>query len=212
MTPALPSGRFGCIVADPPWYFRPRAPANASHTSRRDVERYYPTMRLDEIKALPVRDIAARDAHLFLWATGPNLRQAFEVIDAWGFVYSGIAFTWVKIKRGLTEPQRRIARLADHNLHVGLGFTTRKNAEFCLLARRGSARRVAKDVREIILSPVREHSRKPEEARERIERYCAGPYVELFARDQRPGWVSWGLETEKFSRGKDDAESTAAAP
>lgn len=201
-TPPLPEGPFSCVAADPPWYFRPRVPPVADHRFRRDVERYYPTMRLDEIKALPVARIAARDAHLFLWATGPNLPQAFDVMAAWGFKYSGTAFVWVKIKRGLSEQQLRIIRMADHNLHVGLGFTTRKNAEFCLLGRRGAPKRLARDVREIILAPVREHSRKPDEARERIERYCAGPYLELFARDRRPGWTSWGNDVDHFTTGE----------
>jgi N6-adenosine-specific RNA methylase IME4 len=155
-------------------------------------------MGIDDIAALPVRDLAAPDAHLFLWATGPCLRQAFEVMEAWGFRYSAIAFTWVKLKRSHNPAQLRILPLADFDLHVGLGLTTRKNAEFCLLGRRGNARRNAKDIREIILSPVREHSRKPDEAYERVQRYCDGPYLELFARQQRRGWTAWGNETAKF--------------
>lgn len=194
-TPPLPAGRFGCILADVPTHFK----GHTDEIGNRDVRRHYPTMTLAEIKALDVASIAAKDAHLFFWATGPHLENAFEMIRAWGFRYSGIAFTWVKIRRGLTGPALRIARLADHNLHVGMGFTTRKNTEVCLLARRGSPKRIAKDVREVILAPVREHSRKPEEARERIERYCAGPYLELFARETRDGWTSWGTETEKFN-------------
>ena len=89
--------------------------------------------------------------------------------------------------------------LADSDLHVGLGLTTRKNAEFCLLGRRGSCRRNSKSVREIILSPVRQHSRKPDEVYDRIEEYCDGPYLELFARQERPGWTAWGNETTKFN-------------
>lgn len=86
----------------------------------------------------------------------------------------------------------------ESDFHVGLGLTTRKNAEFVLLGRRGNAKRLAKDVRELILSPRREHSRKPDEMYSRVERYCAGPYLELFARQPRPGWDSWGNETTKF--------------
>jgi N6-adenosine-specific RNA methylase IME4 len=100
--------------------------------------------------------------------------------------------------RTVPSRQLRILPTLESDLHVGLGLTTRKNAEFCLLGRRGNARRNAKDVREIIMSPVREHSRKPDEARLRIERYCDGPYIELFARSQREGWDSWGNETDKF--------------
>lgn len=195
------AGGFGALCVDPPWHFRARTALQlANWDSRRDVEKHYQVMSLAAIKALPVRDIAAKDAHLFLWTTGPCLRQSFEVIEAWGFRYSAVAFTWIKLKRSFDAHQLRVLPTAESDLHVGLGLTTRKNAEFCLLARRGNARRIAKNVREVILSPVREHSRKPDEAYRRIERYCAGPYVELFARAPRAGWTTWGDEATKFQR------------
>jgi N6-adenosine-specific RNA methylase IME4 len=196
----LPShGQYRCILADPPWHFRARTELQRSNwVSRRDAEKHFQVMGIDDIKALPVRDLAAKDAHLFLWATGPCLRMAFDVIEAWGFRYSAVAFTWVKLKRSVNAAQLRFVPTAESDLHVGLGLTTRKNAEFCLLGRRGNAHRNAKDVREIIMAPVREHSRKPDEAAARIERYCDGPYVELFARQSRPGWDNWGNEVSKF--------------
>jgi N6-adenosine-specific RNA methylase IME4 len=195
----LPRNHFGAIVADPPWHFRARTALQVGNwTSRRDAEKHYGVMGVDDIAALPVRDLAAKDAHLFLWTTGPCLRQAFDVIEAWGFRYSAVAFTWVKLKRSHNTAQLRVLPLADYDLHVGLGLTTRKNAEFCLLGRRGNAHRNAKDIREIILAPVREHSRKPDEAYERVQRYCDGPYLDLFARQSRPGWMTWGNETNKF--------------
>ena len=198
-TEMIPAGGFRCIYADPPWHFRARtALQTADWDSRRDVEKHYATLSVAEICALPVASLAAKDAHLFIWTTGPCLRQTFDVIEAWGFRYSAVAFTWVKLKRSIDTRQLRLVATAESDLHVGLGLTTRKNAEFCLLARRGSARRNAKDVREIILSPVREHSRKPDEAARRIERYCDGPYLELFARERREGWSCWGNETTKF--------------
>lgn len=188
---------YKCILADPPWHFRARTALQTRNwTSSRDAEKHYPVLGIEDIKALPVRFLAADDCHLFLWTTGPCLEQAFDVIRAWGFRYSAVAFTWVKLRKVLRAQPRLF--YGESDLHTGLGLTTRKNAEFCLLGRRGNARRNAKDVREIILSPRREHSRKPEEARERIERYCDGPYVELFARDQRQGWDAWGNETAKF--------------
>lgn len=195
----LEGGPFRCIVADPPWHFRARtALQTRNFQSARDAEKHYSTMGVDDIKALPVRDIADKDAHLFLWVTGPCLRQAFEVMEAWGFRYSAVAFTWVKLKRSFDARQLRVLPTLESDLHVGLGLTTRKNAEFCLLGRRGNAHRNAKDVREIIMSPVREHSRKPDEQYGRIERYCDGPYLEMFARQQRPGWSSWGNQTDRF--------------
>lgn len=203
----LPRGHFKAILADPPWHFRARTTLQMSNwTSRRDAEKHYPVLGVEDIKALPVRELAAKDAHLFIWTTGPCLRQTFEVMEAWGFRYSAVAFTWVKLKKSFNALQLRVLPTLESDLHVGLGLTTRKNAEFCLLGRRGNARRNAKDVREIILSPVREHSRKPDEAASRILRYCDGPYLELFARAPRPGWTVWGNETEKFA----PAESAAA--
>lgn len=195
----IPRNHFGVIYADPPWHFRARTALQVGNwTSRRDAEKHYAVMGADDIAAMPVRDLAADDAHLFLWTTGPCLPQAFEVIKAWGFRYSAVAFTWVKLKRSHDAQQLRVLPTADCDLHVGLGLTTRKNAEFVLLGRRGNAKRLAKNVREIILSPVRQHSRKPDEAAARIERYCAGPYLELFARQTRPSWTSWGNERGKF--------------
>lgn len=198
---SLIPGQYGVIVADPPWQFRSRTALQSTNWHiRRDAEKHYPVMGSGDIIAMPVRDLAAKDSHLFLWTTGPHLPVALEVIKAWGFRYSGIAFTWVKLKRSYNQKQLRILAVGADDLHFGLGHTTRKNAEFCLLGRRGNARRVAKNVREIILSPVREHSRKPEEFRDRVEAYV-GPDIriaELFARSPRSGWDSWGNQVDKF--------------
>lgn len=81
---------------------------------------------------------------------------------------------------------------------MGGGYGTRKNAEICWLGRRGNPKRRSRDVRELIVAPRREHSRKPDEQYGRIERLCAGPYLELFARQQRPGWIALGDEVNKF--------------
>jgi N6-adenosine-specific RNA methylase IME4 len=192
----LPERHFGAVLIDPPWFFRTRT----DFVSRRDPRHHYKggVMSAAQIAALPVGDYAAPDAHLFLWVTGPCLEQAFGVIRAWGFRYSGIAFTWIKLKKSFDANQFRFLPSVDGDFHVGLGFTTRKNAELCLLARRGSAKRLAKNIRELILEPRREHSRKPEQTYERIERYTAGPYLELFGRQQRPGWTVRGDEAGKF--------------
>jgi N6-adenosine-specific RNA methylase IME4 len=190
---------YGAIVADPPWNFRSRVEQPGNW--RRSAKAHYSVMTKDEITALPIKDLAGKDCHLFLWATGPHLPDAFEAIRAWGFKYSGVAFTWVKLKRSHNPLQLRVLPTAEGDLHVGLGLTTRKNAEFCLLARRGSCRRAARNVREIIMSPVREHSRKPEEFRNRVEAYV-GPGIriaELFARSTRPGWDCWGDQLERFA-------------
>lgn len=149
--------------------------------------RHYPTMTLESIKAFPVVGMVADDAFLFLWVPSTFLPVAFDVMAAWGFKYSSTAFCWVKRTR------------TDETFHFGNRYTTRKNIELCLLGRRGKPRRCARDVRELIISPLREHSRKPDEVYERIERYCAGPYLELFARQQHPGWTALGNETNRFA-------------
>lgn len=192
----LERGAYRALMVDPPWKFKSRTKLDAANwSSRRDAEKHYPVMTFADLLAFPVGELAAKDAHLFLWTTGPFLRMAFDLIDSWGFRYSAIAFTWVKLKRSHKPTE---LRLAESDLHVGLGHTTRKNTEICLLGRRGNAKRIAKDVREVILSPVREHSRKPDEAAPRIARYCDGPYAELFARSARAGWDCWGNEVGKF--------------
>lgn len=184
---------YAALLVDPPWHFKARtALQTANWRSRRDAEKHYGVLDSIDIAAMPVGELAAKDAHLFLWTTGPCLFQAFGIIEAWGFRYSSVAFTWIKLKRGHNPLQLRFLPTAEADLHVGLGLTTRKNAEFCLLGRRGSPRRNAKDVREIIMTPVRQHSRKPDEAAARIEQYCDGPYAELFAREHRSGWACWG--------------------
>jgi N6-adenosine-specific RNA methylase IME4 len=192
---------FGCIVADPPWQFKARTALQMTNFNcRRDAEKHYDVMSLDEIAALPVKELASPDGcHLFLWTTGPMLPAAIGIIAAWGFKYSSVAFTWVKLKRSYDALQLRILPSAESDLHVGLGLTTRKNCEFVLLGRRGNCKRVAKNIREVIMTPVREHSRKPDEMFARVERYCAGPYAELFSREARRGWEQWGNETTKFS-------------
>jgi N6-adenosine-specific RNA methylase IME4 len=185
----LPAHNAGAILVDVPWRFLGHTPEVIGN---RDPRRHFRTMTLAEIYALPVRDIAARDCHLFFWITGPFLPRAFEVIKAWGFKYSAVGCTWVKLKKNCR------VLTSESDFHFGCGYTTRKNTETCLLARRGNARRISKEVRELIVAPRREHSRKPDEIYERIEQYCHGPFVELFSRSSRCGWSSWGDEAGKF--------------
>lgn len=198
-------GGFACILADPPWHFRAYAEPKTEEQMRkaRSPGRHYSTMSVEEIAALPVKEIAARHSHLWLWITGPMLVRGVHnhIMASWGFRPSSSGLVWIKLRRSLGGEQHQLLTLPDvmRLLHTGNGFTTRKNAEFCLLGRRGSPKRLARDVHEVILSPVREHSRKPEESFERIERYCAGPRLEMFSRQQRDGWTVWGNQTDKFA-------------
>jgi len=198
----LPAGEFAAISADPPWHFRAYTALTKSNwVSRRDAEKHYPVLGLEDIKAMPVKALAARNTHLFLWVTGPCLPKAFEVMEAWGFRYSGVAFTWIKLKKSFDANAATLLPpfYFDSDFHTGLGLTTRKNAEICLLGRRGSPKRLSREVRELIIAPRREHSRKPEEAYDRIMQYGSGPYLELFARQRRAGWSSWGNQVGHFA-------------
>jgi len=140
-------------------------------------------MRLEDICALPVKELAAKDCALFLWVTLPTLQEAFSVIEAWGFTYKTVAFVWVKQNR------------KTPSLFWGLGHWTRANVELCLLATQGSPKRKSAAVHQVVVSPVEEHSKKPDAVRERIISLLGEqPRVELFARQTTPGWDVWGNE------------------
>jgi N6-adenosine-specific RNA methylase IME4 len=192
---------YRAIAIDAPTHFKCRTALQVQNwNSRRDVEKHYVTMSFEQLAALPVKDLAHPDGcHLFEWTSAPHMPQACDLIACWDFKYSSVAFTWVKLLRSLNPDQFHL--LTESDLHVGLGLTTRKQAETVLLGRRGNCRRIDKGVCEVIPAPVREHSRKPDEFYRRVERYCAGPYVELFPRERRPNWDSWGDEIDKFSNG-----------
>lgn len=174
---------YGAILADPPWHFAVRSDRGEG----RSATRHYNTMTLDDIKTLPVRHWAARDCALFLWAVDPMVPQAIDVMRAWGFTFKTIAFYWVKTNR-------------DGTPFTGMGYWTRANPEMCLLGTRGSPKRQSKSVRRLLMAPRREHSRKPDEARDRIADLVPGPYLEMFARQSATGWDSWGNQVGKFQR------------
>jgi N6-adenosine-specific RNA methylase IME4 len=195
----LPLKHFPCVHADVPWHYKPYKPPPPDAHGRRDTERHYSTMSVDEIAALPVADYVARDCHLWFWSTGTHLPMAFEIMRGWGFKFSASGFVWIKLKKKFGQREHLIRSYSiEEALHLGLGKTTRKNAEFCLLGRRGNPKKLSNSVREVILTPVREHSRKPDEVYERIEKYCPGPRLDLFGRQQRPGWEVRGDEADKF--------------
>ena len=171
------------IYADPPWTFS----TYSRKGKGRSAEAYYDCMTLADIKALPVTEWAADDCVLFLWTTDPLLEKAFEVISGWDFTYKTVGFYWAKLR----QPG---AISNEESFFTGLGFWTRANPELCLLATRGKPHRRSANVRKLIVSSRREHSRKPDEAYARIEALCEGPYLEMFARSSRPGWDRWGLD------------------
>jgi N6-adenosine-specific RNA methylase IME4 len=170
--------KFAAILADPPWKFITRSERGEG----RSANQHYRTGALDSIKALPVAQLAADDAVLFMWMVDWCPEAALEVIKAWGFEHKTCGFTWAKQNGG------------GEGWHMGQGYWTRANPEDCWLATRGNPKRLYADVRQLIVAPVTEHGRKPDETYDRIERLVEGPYLELYARRERPGWVSWGDE------------------
>ena len=171
--------KYSVIYADPPWAYKVWSRKGAG----RSAESHYPTMPIPEIKALPVGELADKDCALFMWITFPMLREAWDVMDAWGFTFKTVAFVWIKQNR------------KSPSLFWGMGYWTRANAEICLLATRGSPKRYSRSVHQVIISPVEEHSKKPEEARRRILELMGDvARIELFARQKTPGWDVWGNE------------------
>lgn len=180
---------YAVVYADPPWRY---ITWSAKGTGR-SAEQHYETLSPDEISALPVAELAADNCCLFLWATWPNIEQALKLIGEWGFTYKTCAFDWMKADVSTIDlfPDPKTADMK-------LGHWTRSNSEPCLLATRGTPKRLNAGVRMGIIEPAREHSRKPSVVYDRIEKLVAGPYLELFARTERSGWTSWGNQTERF--------------
>lgn len=191
----LPRKHFACILADPPWAFRTFSGENM--TPHRCAEDHYPTMELDELKALPVGEVAADDCALFLWIVGSHLEESIELARAWGFAFKADAFYWAK-QRLIAADQIDLFTGDIAEPRMGFGYWTRKQVEPCWLFTRGNPKRISKGVRQLIVEPRREHSRKPEGQYGRIEALVDGPRLELFARHQRLGWTAWGNDIEKF--------------
>jgi N6-adenosine-specific RNA methylase IME4 len=192
------AGHYRVIYADPPWRF-----ATYSDKGKgRSAEAHYDCLSIDDIKTFPVAAWAAPDAALLLWATDPLLPRALEVIEAWGFTYKTVGLYWVKLNKAAGARRSSDGPLlTERDFFTGLGFWTRANPEPCLLATRGHPKRSAGDVPKLLIAPRREHSRKPDEAYDRIERLLPGPYLELFARRSRPGWDRFGDQEALFDRG-----------
>jgi N6-adenosine-specific RNA methylase IME4 len=184
--PAVDTGlkRYKTILADPPWDIQQFGNRGAIH--------HYPLMALDQIKALPVGQLAEADAHLWLWTTNAALESAYDVIRAWGFTPRSI-LTWCKPR-------------------FMLGNYLRNATEQVLLGTRGHAPILFKSQPTWLFAPLQEHSHKPEELYAVIERCSPGPYVELFARRKRPGWDAWGNEVEPDIAFGGLGDDTAARP
>lgn len=205
---SLAGRRFKLLYADPPWAFRTRSGRDRTPTQKsfREAEDHYPTMPFAELAALPVADIAEKDAALAMWIVGSHCGEAFELGRTWGFSFATDLFYWTK---------QRLIDAAQIDLFTGdlvepkisMGYYSRKQVEPVWLFTRGNGLAVLDHgVRQLIVAPTREHSRKPTEAAERLERMF-GPLpgsdgqpsrLEMFSRTPRAGWTAWGNEVGKF--------------
>lgn len=175
-----PAGGFGLIMADPAWPSDMWSEAGLS----KSPEAHYETMPVEEIRAMPVEALAARDSLLWLWVRGAQLENGISVLQAWGFALKTMGW-WPKM-----TPKGKQC--------FGQGYILRNAGEPFLIGTRG-APKTTKGVRDTIFGVRREHSRKPDEAFAQAEKLMPDARrLELFSRQQRPGWTVWGNETTKF--------------
>lgn len=172
--------QYGVILADPPWLYNDKCCAG-----ERGAVYKYPVLSVRDLRKFHVKHVAADDCALFLWTTMPMIPDALEVMSAWGFSFKTVAFTWVK-------------RTANGKLHWGMGNWTRANPELVLFGVRGKPKRVSKAVHSVVEAKVREHSRKPDEVRNRIVELMGDvPRLEMFARPPVcAGWDVWGNDVD----------------
>ena len=168
--------KYSIIYADPPWQYNDKGCQGAA-------EKIYPTMTVKEMAELPIKQLTSDDCVLFMWATYPKIKEALDLIEKWGFTYKSIAFQWVKQNK------------SGNGYFFGLGRWTRGNTEPCLIATKGKPKRISANVGQLIFSPLRNHSQKPDETREKIIELIGDlPRIELFARQHTDGWDCWGNE------------------
>ena len=175
--------RYNVILADPPWKYNSRA--NHKTRFRGGACGHYPLMAMSDIAALPVGDLAAENCALFLWCTFPYLDVQIRLFERWGFRYRTLGFSWIKTNAVNGKP------------FFGVGYYAKSNCEPCLLGMRGQLPTVSNRVSSLVIAPRREHSRKPDEVRDRIvELFGDVPRIELFARERVKGWDALGLDVD----------------
>ena len=193
----LRKNSYALIAMDIPWRFKTY---NVGGVPQRAPEQHYKTMTMNEIKALPVGELAANDCAVMAWVISSHVPQLFYLMQHWGFQYSSKAFCWAKMNKHAEKNmlEKPVPISADENWFMGLGYGSRRNTEDCYLFTRGAPKRLDMGVRELIIAPIGEHSRKPDEFLIRAERLYGGPRLEMFSRSNRAGWSVFGDETGKF--------------
>ena len=175
--------KYNIIYADPPWSYKDKRDKHPRMCG--GAISHYNTMSIEQIKSLPIKDLAADNCMLFLWVTFPNLQEGLDVIKAWGFKYKTLGFSWIKTNKNNGKP------------FFGIGYYTKSNCEVCLIGVKGKPIKVSNSVSSVIISPRQEHSKKPDQIRDKIVELCGDvPRIELFARKKAEGWDVWGNEVE----------------
>lgn len=202
--PPTPEQRFAFASIDPPWHFDVRS-APKEPGDDRSPQKHYPTASIAHLKTIPMQDILTPDAHVACWITAPLLIRGvhLDLFQAWGLEASSLAFVWLKTWNSFAMTTLTGSALLDQDMAMGGGYTTRQNAELVVFGRRGSPKRIRKDIRQVIISNRREHSRKPEEFFRRCEHYAHGPFIDMFGGAPRRNWTHWGWghregEAERF--------------
>lgn len=168
--------KYNIIYADPPWSYKDKK-------CNGNCESHYNTMNIKDICNLPINDITNKDCVLFLWVTYPMLKEGLELIESWGFKYKTIGFQWIKQNK------------SGNGFFFGLGRWTRGNTECCLIAVKGKPKRINNSISQLIISPLEQHSKKPDIVRKKIVELIGDmPRIELFARKTCEGWDCWGNE------------------
>lgn len=176
-----PVKKYDVIYADPPWRYQDKKCNGACAL-------HYDTMKIQDIKDLPVKELAAKDCVIFMWITYPMLKEGIELMEAWGFKYKTIGFQWIKLNK------------SGKGKFFGLGRRTRGNTEACFIGTRGKPSRKSNKVSQIIEEVIGPHSQKPEVVRDKIRELMGDElnYIELFARQHSEGWDCWGNEVGKL--------------
>jgi len=175
--------KYNIIYADPPWKYNSRNNINTRFGG--GVFNKYSLMTMEEIKSLPISNLAEENCVLFLWCTFPYLDEQIKLFDYWGFRYCTLGFSWIKTNSKNGKP------------FFGVGYYAKSNCEICLMGMKGQLKPISNKVSSVIISPRREHSKKPDEVRNKIvELFGDLPRIELFAREKVEGWASWGNEIE----------------
>ena len=175
--------KYNIIYADPPYSYKDKRDKHPRMCG--GAISHYNTMSIEQIKSLPIKDLAADNCMLFLWVTFPNLQEGLDVIKAWDFTYKTLGFSWIKTNKNNGKP------------FFGIGYYTKSNCEVCLIGVKGKPIKVSNSVSSVVISPRQEHSKKPDQIRDKIVELCGDvPRIELFARQKAEGWDVWGNEVK----------------